>query len=251
MGDTIRSNFEPGRWLLAAGLILSVVLMLQLYAINETVDIGSLNTLFGQNTVGLLLVVSYLLTTVAMLAVVSEFFKVRKRIDGLLALTKLLDKIEELQAPQASPVAPLNVFTPMEAPPVVQSVKVEEEKPEEEFDDLLRESEPESEPVVVEKEAAPTTVEKAAKTVTEKDQDGYRKMEVKLDDGSPQPRAAIAEEEIDLDAMDEMAQQRFFDDEVDEVVDVMLKQSEVIATLNELERIVEELKLKKGVYSPN
>jgi len=247
MGDTIRSNFEPGRWLLAAGLILSVVLMLQLYAINETVDIGSLNTLFGQNTVGLLLVVSYLLTTVAMLAVVSEFFKVRKRIDGLLALTQLLDKIEELQAPQASPVAPLNVFTPPEAPPVVQAVKVEEEKPEEEFDDLLRESEP----VVVEKEAAPTTVEEAAKTVTEKDQDGYRKIEVKIDDGSPQPRAAIAEEEIDLDAMDEMAQQRFFDDEVDEVVDDMLKQSEVIATLNELERIVEELKLKKGVYSPN
>jgi len=224
--------------------------MLQLYAINETVDIGSLDTLFGQNTVGLLLVVSYLLTTVAMLAVVSEFFKVRKRIDGLLALTKLLDKIEELQAPQASPVAPLNVFTPPEAPPVVQAVKVEEEKPEEEFDDLLRESEPESEPVVVEKEAAPTTVEEA-KTVTEKDQDGYRKIEVKIDDGSPQPRAAIAEEEIDLDAMDEMAQQRFFDDEVDEVVDDMLKQSEVIATLNELERIVEELKSKKGVYSPN
>ncbi|MFH2109944.1 MAG: hypothetical protein ABIJ47_01650 [Candidatus Bathyarchaeota archaeon] len=251
MGDAIRSNFEPGRWLLAAGLILSVVLMLQLYAINETVDIGSLDTLLGRNTVGLLLVVSYLLTTVAMLAVVSEFFKVRKRIDGLFALTELLDKIEDLQAPHAPQPAPLPASTPLEGPPVVQAIKLEEEKPEEELDELLLESEPESKSVVVEKEAAPTTVEETAKTSTKKDQVSYRKIEVKIDDGSSQPKAAIAEEEMDLDAMDEMAQQRFFDDEVDEVVDDMLKQSEVIATLNELERVVEELKLKKGVYSPN
>ena len=248
MGDAIRSNFEPGRWLLAAGMILSVALMLQLYAINETVDIGSPDTLFGGDTVGLLLVVSYLLTTVAMLAVVSEFFRVRKRIDGLLALTELLDKIEELQAPQPPPYMPVPTSSQSAVTPVVQALKVEEE-PEKELDELL-ESEPEGEPVLVEKEAALMTVEETSRTAAG-DQLGYRKIGVKLDDGAPQPRAAPADGEMDLDAMDEMAQQRFFDDEVDEAVDVMLKQSEVIATLNELERVVEELKSKKGIYHHN
>jgi len=251
VGDAIRNNFEPGRWLLAAGLILSVVLMLQLYAINETVDIGSLDALFEKNMVGLLLVVSYLLTTVAMLAVVSEFFKVRKRIDGLLALTELLDKIEDLQAPQAPRPAPLPASTPLEDPPVVQAIKLEEESPEEELDEMLKDG-PVEEPEIIEKEAAPAAgIEAEGKIIAEKTQTGYRKIEVKLDDGSPQPRTAIAEEEIDFDAVDEMAQQRFLDDDVDEAVNVMLKQSEVLSTLNELERVVEELKSKKGTYSPN
>jgi hypothetical protein len=252
VGEAIRRNFEPGRWLIAAGLILSVVLMLQLYAINETVDIESIDTLLEGNTVGLLLIVSYVLTTVAMLAVVSEFFKVRKRIDGLLALTQLLDRIESLQTTRPVPSAFLPASTPMEAPPVVQAIKLEEEKPEEEPDELLLEGEPVAKPEIMEKDATPAAVKGEGEILTDNDRASYKKIEVKLDDGSNQPRAALAEEDTDLDAMDEMAQQRFFDeDKVDEDVDVMLKQSEVISTLNELERVVEELKSKKGVYSPN
>jgi len=251
VGGVIRSNFEPGRWLLAAGMILSVALMLQLYVINETVDIESLDTLFGQNTVGLLLIVSYLLTTVAMLTVVSEFFKVRKRIDGLLALTELLDKIEDLQAPKAPQAAPILATTPQDAPPIIQTIKIDEEKPEEELDDMLLEGVLESEPKLVEEAAAPEALETEEKTLAGKDQIGYRKIEVKLDDGPSPQRAALAEQAIDLDAMDAMAQQRFLDDDVDEDVNMMLKQSEVISTLNELERVVEELKTKKGVYGPN
>jgi len=249
VGEALRNNFEPGRWLLAAGLILSVVLMFQLYAINETVDMGSLDALLGGNTLGLLLVVSYLLTTVAMLAVVSEFFKVRKRIDGLLALTQLLDKIEDLQAPQAPRPAPLPVPAPIEAPSVVQAIKMVEEKPEEELDDVLLEDSLGDKPEIVE-EAAQAAAESEGKLISERDQLGYRKIELKLDDEALQPRAALAEEEIDFDAVGEMAQQRFLDDDVDETVDMMLKQSEVLSTLNELERVVEELKSKRGMYSP-
>ncbi|MCK4702122.1 hypothetical protein KAT55_02070, partial [Candidatus Bathyarchaeota archaeon] len=99
MSDLIRSNFEPGRWLLVSGVILSVVLMLQLYAINETVDVSSIDSMLGENFMGMLLIASYLLTTVAMITVVVEYFSVKKKVDGLLALTQVLNIIEDLQYP--------------------------------------------------------------------------------------------------------------------------------------------------------
>jgi hypothetical protein len=76
---------------------------------------------------------------------------------------------------------------------------------------------------------------------------------VKLDgDAQPDVEPQQEEEELDFEKMDSASQTRFLGlDDEQEKVNEMLKHSEVIATLNELERVVAELKAKKGTYGPH
>jgi hypothetical protein len=246
MGESIRRVYEPGRWLLVAGVILSVVLMLQLYAINETVDIGSIDTLLGRNMTGLMLVVSYLLTTMAMLVVVSEYFQTKKRMDGLFALTDLLDRLQELQAagpPRAPAQTTVAETMPSKAPQKVVEPLVD--APEE-----LTTPE-QTPPAAMEAEAQTGPATDSAVAELKKDGVSYKTIEVKVNADEAPLSEEPKEEELDFDEIDELSQQRFLNaDEDEEKVDELLKHSEVISTLNELERVVEELKSKKGVFSP-
>jgi hypothetical protein len=246
MGESIRRVYEPGRWLLVAGIILSVVLMLQLYAINETVDIGSIDTLLGRNMTGLMLVASYILTTMAMLVVVSEYFQTKKRMDGLFALTDLLDRVQELQA-VGSPRAPAQTTvaepTPSKAPQKVVEPLVDAP---EEF--TTPEQTP---PAAMEAEAQTGPATDSAVAELKKDGVSYKTIEVKVETDEAPLSGEPKEEELDFDEIDELSQQRFLNaDDEEEKVDELLKHSEVISTLNELERVVEELKSKRGVFSP-
>lgn len=247
MGESIRRVYEPGRWLLVAGVILSVVLMLQLYAINETVDIGSIDTLLGRNMTGLMLVVSYLLTTMAMLVVVSEYFQTKKRMEGLFALTDLLDRVHELQATSGSSRAVAQTIV-AEAMPSKASQKVVEPL----VDTPMELTTPELIPLTnIEVEAQTGPVTDNAVTELKKEGAIYKTIEVKVDADKTPLSEEPKEEELDFDEIDELAQQRFLNaDEDEEKVNEMLKHSEVISTLNELEKVVEELKSKRGVYSP-
>lgn len=252
MSKAIRGVYEPGRWLLVAGVTLSIVLMLQLYTINETVDVTSVDALLGRNMAGLMLVASYLLTTVAMLIVVSEFFQTRKRIEGLMALTDLIDRVEELQAGLAPPRGASRVAAP-EPPPmpaaqvvtqVVASAK--DQPPEAAVPQREAPSAPAPEPIKQLNVAAPPAETKG-------DSQSYKTIEVKLDgDAQPDAEPQQEEEELDFEKMDSASQTRFLGlDDEQEKVNEMLKHSEVIATLNELERVVAELKAKKGTYGPH
>lgn len=241
MSESIRRNFEPGRWLLVSGVILSVVLMLQLYAINETVDISSIDSILGDDYVGMLLVASYILTTVAMVTVVVEYFSVRKKVDGLLALTQVLNVIEDLQYPGR----PGEVETDdvQMVKPQAYGLDEEEELYETESLQEIRAMDPmeRAYSLLDEEEGA---AEEPGEAAPSEDED-YKTIEVKamedeVDDlepdeekPEPSPEAGLAEEKARQMGVEE------------DEVEGMLEQSEVISTLSELERVVEELKTTK------
>ena len=88
-------NYEAlkvGRKLLVISAILGVVLVLQLYAIYEIVDLNSFADFISNNFVSVLLIVSYLMLTVSMLSIVTEFFKIRKQFDGILSIRSFVEK---------------------------------------------------------------------------------------------------------------------------------------------------------------
>ena len=241
MSESIRRNFEPGRWLLVSGVMLSVVLMLQLYAINETVDISSIDSILGENYMGLLLIASYLLTTVAMVTVVVEYFSVRKKVDGLLALTEVLNIIEDLQYP----VRPIEVDG--------DDVQLARPKALGLDDDFF-------EPEPLRKVSAMSPLEQAYAALEDEERvseeapravplvdEGNEAVEVKIMvngvDGSNESEEASEPEPLqDVDTVDRLARH---EDDVEDEVEGMLQQSDVISTLTELERVIEELKTKK------
>jgi hypothetical protein len=246
--DLIRSNFEPGRWLLVSGVMLSVVLMLQLYAINETVDVSSIDSMLGENFMGLLLIASYLLTTVAMIMVVLEYFSVKKKVDGLLALTEVLNLIEDLQYPakpreidaEASTVRP-------------KSFNLDEEE------DLF-------EPEIYKEAKTLDTLEQAFAALDDEEgvsdklpeaapsgNDGYKAIEVKMMEDDTEKQTDHSEEFEEASEPEPLPEVKIIEGlanqedeaEIEDEVEGMLQQSEVISTLTELERVVDELKTKK------
>ena len=239
MSESIRRNFEPGRWLLVSGVMLSVVLVLQLYAINETVDISSIDSILGDNYVGMLLIASYVLTTVAMVTVVVEYFSVKKKVDGLLALTQVLNVIEDLQYPgRPGEVEPDDVQM---VRPLVYGLDEEEELFETESLQEIRAMDPMERAYGLMDEEEETAGEPGE--VVNLEDEGYQNIEVKVmedeaddlepEEPEPSPEAGLAEENARQMGVEE------------DEVEGMLGQSEVISTLSELERVVEELKTAK------
>ena len=239
--DLIRSNFKPGKWLLVSGVMLSVVLMLQLYAINETVDVSSIDSMLGENFMGLLLIASYLLTTVAMITVLLEYFSVKKKVDGLLALTEVLNLIEDLQYP----AKPRKIDAEEVSMARPQSFNLDGEQ------DLF-------EPEILKEVKTLDTLEQAFAALDDEEgvsdelpvaapsgDDGYRPIEAKMveevDHAFESEEASEPEPLPEVNVFEGLANH---EDEEDEV-EGMLQQSEVISTLTELERVVEELRTKK------
>jgi hypothetical protein len=241
MSESIRRNFEPGRWLLVSGVMLSVVLMLQLYAINETVDISSIDSLLGDNYVGMLLIASYVLTTVAMVTVVVEYFSVKKKVDGLLALTQVLNVIEDLQYPgRPGEVDPEEVQM---VRPAAYGLDEEEELYESESLQEIRAMDPmerayglldEEDGAAEEPGDVVNLEDEGNKTIEVKTmEDDADDLEPEEEEPEPSPEAGLAEEKASQMGVEE------------DEVEGMLEQSEVISTLSELERVVEELKTNK------
>jgi len=242
VSDLIRRNFEPGRWLLVSGIMLSVVLMFQLYAINETVDVSSIDSMLGENYMGLLLIISYLLTTVAMITVLLEYFSVKKKVDGLLALTEVLNLIEDLQYP-AKPRKIDAMEVSMARP---QSFNLDGEQ------NLF-------EPEISKTVKTLDTLEQAFAALDDEEgvsdnlpeaipsgDDGLKTIEVKImedemDHLDESEEASEPEPITEVNSMERLAKQGVEEDEVEG----MLQQSEVISTLTELERVVKELRTKK------
>lgn len=244
MSDLIRSNFEPGRWLLVSGVILSVVLMLQLYAINETVDVSSIDSILGENFMGMLLIASYLLTTVAMITVVVEYFSVKKKVDGLLALTQVLNIIEDLQYPDKP--KEIDAEDVQMARPRSSSLDEEENLFEPETFKEVKTMDPLEQAFDAlddEEEAS----DKLPEAVPSGD-DGYKTIELKImeeeiDHPDESEEASEPKPLPEVNVIEGLAKQDV--EETEDEVELMLQQSEVISTLTELERVVEELKTKK------
>ncbi len=240
----IRSNFKPGRWLLVSGVMLSVVLMLQLYAINETVDVSSIDSMLGENLTGLLLIASYLLTTVAMITVVLEYFSVKKKVDGLLALTEVLNLIEDLQYP-AKP-RKIDAEDAQMARPQSFSLDEEEALFEPEILREVKTMDP-MEQAFAALDDEEGVSDKVPETIPSGD-DGYNTIEVKMmedemDHLDESEESSESEPLPEINVIEGLAKKGA--EETEDEVEGMLQQSEVISTLTELERVVEELRTKK------
>ena len=86
MTEALKRNFEPGRLLLIATLLMSLTLISQLYVISESMDLSNGLQLNG---VEMSLVASYLFTALSMVIVINEFFQFKtKSVTNLLGLCR-------------------------------------------------------------------------------------------------------------------------------------------------------------------
>ena len=214
MTEVLKRNFEPGKLLLIATLLLSLTLVSQLYVISESLDISNGLQLSGTE---ISLVASYFFTALSMVIVINEFFQFKTKMKGLMVLNKLI-----IKEPQ-KPAAPSIISVPDIEAPIFEALPKEASETDLEFENLLNEELRETTPV------DPETLKK------------YKTTKIKVDES----------EEI-APMLEEGALQGFFDavDEETEM-DRMLAESEVIATLSELNSLVNELKQRKAPMIAN
>jgi len=197
-------------------LLLSLTLISQLYVISESMDVSNGIQLGG---VELSLAASYVFSAISMVIVINEFFQIKTKMKGLLELNQLIDRSPVVeQEPILTEIIPANLMVSQE--PEFEPVEISEEiNEDQEFENLLETEFTESEPV-------------DGKTLAK-----YRTTKVKLEEETKKLEPIL----------EEGALQNMFDDlEEESEMDRMLAESEVIATLAELEELVEELRQKKA-----
>jgi len=197
-------------------LLLSLTLISQLYVISESMDVSNGIQLGG---VELSLAASYVFSAISMVIVINEFFQIKTKMKGLLELNQLIDRSPVVeQEPILTEIIPANLMVSQE--PEFEPVEISEEiNEDQEFENLLETEFTESEPV-------------DGKTLAK-----YRTTKIKLEEETKKLEPIL----------EEGALQNMFDDlEEESEMDCMLAESEVIATLAELEELVEELRQKKA-----
>lgn len=213
MSDVLKRNFETGRLLLLAAILLSVTLISQLYVISESMDLSNGLQFTG---IEIPLTVSYLFTAISMLIVINEFFQVKTKMKGLLALTNVLNNMDQSDGVKQ------NKRVKNESPRIeIELDELDEEIDEDlEFENLLKE----------ELDESPEKEEGSEK---------YKKTKIKI------------EEDKQLEPLIEETELQGIFDEIEEEseTDRLLAESEVIKTLSELEEIVEQLKSKQAPAS--
>ena len=213
MSETLKRNFEPGRLLLVATLLMSLTLISQLYVISESVDLSNGLQFTG---VEISLAASYFFTAFSMVIVINEFFQVKLKVKGLLDLSSLLVH-NNFQQKSVPSIIDLSVIeeTPIDDM-LEDELELEELNDESEFDKLLEEEFEEKQPVDDALSKYKTTKVKVADT---------GEIEPLIEEGELKNIFDQLEEESEMDRI--------------------LAESEVIQTLSELEGIVQELKSRK------
>lgn len=219
MSETLKRNFEPGRLLLVATLLMSLTLISQLYVISESVDLSN-GLQFTGVEIGL--AASYFFTAFSMVIVINEFFQVKLKMKGLLDLSSLLVNNNARQV-SVQPIIDLPVIeeTPIDGLLEDEELLVELDD-ESEFDKLLEEEFEEEKPVDDALSKYKTTKIKVADT---------GEIEPLIEEGELKNIFDQLEEETEMDRM--------------------LAESEVIQTLSELEGIVKELKIRRTPANQN
>ncbi|MCW4013458.1 MAG: hypothetical protein NWF07_10780 [Candidatus Bathyarchaeota archaeon] len=217
MSETLKRNFEPGRLLLVATLLMSLTLISQLYVISESIDLSNGLQFTG---VEISLAASYFFTAFSMVIVINEFFQVKLKIKGLLDLSNLLVNNNSRQV-NVQPIFDLPIIEETPIDGLLEDEELLEEldelDEESEFDKLLEEEFEEEKPVDDALSKYKTTKIKVADT---------GEIEPLIEEGELKNIFDQLEEETEMDRM--------------------LAESEVIQTLSELEGIVKELKIRKA-----
>jgi hypothetical protein len=209
MTEALKRNFEPGRLLLIATLLMSLTLISQLYVISESMDLSNGLQLNG---VEMSLVASYLFTALSMVIVINEFFQFKTKMKGLMMLNKLIFK--EPQAPRT----PMIISVPEIEVSNLGAVSDASNETDLEFEKLVNEE------LQVTKPEMNEALGKYATTKVKIDGEPV-KVEPEIKEGGLQGFFDTIDEETEMDRM--------------------LAESEVIATLSELNNLVKELKQKR------
>ena len=200
-----------------ATLLLSMTLISQLYVMSESIDFSNGLQFSGME---LSLAASYVFTAFSMIIVINEFFQVKTKMKGLLALNHLMPN--ESASLEQEPLSTMSIpdILLISQEPILD---VEEEK--EEIDEDL------------EFESLLETEFKEKKPVNSDTLEKYKTTKIKIEEETSKLEPIL----------EEGALQNIFDDlEEESEMDRLLAESEVIATLAELEELVEELKQKKA-----
>lgn len=219
MSEMLKRNFEPGRLLLVATLLMSLTLITQLYVISESVDLSNGLQFTG---IEISLAVSYFFTAFSMVIVINEFFQVKLKIKGLLDLSSILVSSKARQE-NVQPIIDLPVLEETPIGDILEDGEQLEELDEESmFEKLLEEEFEEEKPV-------------------DEDLSKYKTTKIKVaDTGEIEPLIEEGELKNIFDQLEEESE-----------MDRILAESEVIQTLSELEGIVQELKTRKTPVNQN
>ncbi len=236
----MKRNFDTGKKLLVAAILLSVNLVIQLFAVAETVDITDGVHFLGSSLTN---TVSYILTAVSMIIVLQEFFQIKTKMRGLMALNTLLEKTPR----------PTTVTSGIEKPEILKSPLMIGAKDsletvisendtqtglviddESEFDSLLDE---------LDKEDAFDEVpgNPSLPPLGDDIMNRYRTTKLKIDDETGE-----VEPLMDDGGLQDLIEQADLATEEEQQLAKIVAESEIIQTLNELESIVQELKAKKA-----
>lgn len=234
MAEVVKRNFETGKLLLVAALLLSVNLIVQLFNLAGSLDVSNGISLSGEAIVS---VTSYLLTAVSMIIVLQEFFQIKTKMKGLLALNALMERNPvpnhvsvDIQVDETS-----SLVTEEQVEKPFDEIVVDDES---EFDDLLNELEGEE----LDETEEDATTETPELSEDEEIMARYKTTKIKIDEETGE-----AEPLIDEGGLQDLIEQADLATEEAEQLAKIVAESEIIQTLNELETIVQELKAKKAV----
>lgn len=232
MAEIVKRNFDAGKQLLVAVLLLSINLVIQLFAVADTVDISNGVQFTGM---GVNMAISYLLTAVCMIIVLQEFFQIKTKMRGLLALNALLDRTPSpiVKNSETSTLEEANETQTIETVDPLSELVIDDD---EDFDSLLDELEDENEFVDTDEEGVPSV------PIDEDIMSRYRTTKLKIDDETGE-----MEPIIDDGGLQDLIEQADLATDEELQLAKIVAESEIIQTLNELEGIVQELKAKKAV----
>jgi hypothetical protein len=236
VAEIVKRNFDTGKLLLVAVLLLSINLVVQIFAVAETVefDNGVQLSWLGASTAA-----SYVLTSVSMIIVLQEFFQVKTKLRGLMALNALLEK------PNTQPVQEAPLEEEVEEIPISESEEaVKEEQSEDSLEDLLVEVDEDEEFDSLLEELEDEMDDSALMPSIPIDEDlvqRYKTTKVKIDEETGE-----IEPIIDDGGLQELIEQADLASDEEQQLAKIVAESEIIQTLNELESIVKELKAKQS-----
>ena len=230
----MKRNFGTGKKLLVAAVLLSVNLVIQLFTVAETVD--STNGVL-MSVAGATQATSYIITAASMIIVLQEFFQIKKKMRGLLALNALLERKPSPIVLDTEPVE-LDEQEPIDVPPTdeennsLDSIVLDEDA---EFDSLLDELD-EEERAFDDIPGNPSLPIMDKSLLTR-----YSTTKLKIDD-----ETGDVEPLLDDSGLQDLIEQADLAVEEDKQLAKIVAESEIIQTLNELETIVQELKAKQN-----
>lgn len=216
-------KYTPSKGLFTTISLLVFDLLVQLYLMSNIVNFEIIDNMVYCDLHTVSILTAYVLTSVCLLIILSEFFVVKK-VESQFSLldTNILEEVRPTLT-SSSPVEEKEI----DLPNLISNEKDIFDTPEEE--PLLLDTESKEDPIdnllfgISEDEEANESKEETIESP------GYKMVSIKMDD--IEPEEAVTE----------------FDDVLDDAYKIDISESEILQTLSELKNLMSEMKIKKGM----